>query len=133
MQESTTARARKLGALAYLLTWPTGLVVYVLADEDETFARWHAVQAIGLGVAFYLALVVVSVLAALLALASFGRPGIDSGLGFPPPLWVGLGGGPLGGLLPLALLAAIVALAVQAYNGERPRVPLLASIADDLA
>lgn len=37
--------------IAYILTWLTGLVVYFTAGKDDDEVRFHAVQAIILGVA----------------------------------------------------------------------------------
>lgn len=126
-------RERSMAAVGYLLTWLTGLIVYVVADEDERFARWHAIQAIGLGIVFYGLSALLGVVALLLAFVSIGVEGMDAWQGFPPGIVLGLGGGILGGLLPLALIVVIVVLAVKAYNGGKPRLPLIASFADDLA
>lgn len=120
-----------MAALAYVLTWLTGLIVFLAVDEDETFARWHAVQATGLGLVFYLFSAVLGVVAAVLALL-VGFDIVQFQPGFPAPVWLGVGG-VLGGLLPLVLLVLVVVLAVKAYDGQTPRLPVIARFADDLA
>ena len=42
---------RTMMLVAYILTWITGLIVYFTAGKDDDEVRFHAVQAILLGVA----------------------------------------------------------------------------------
>lgn len=105
--------------MAYILTLLTGIIVYIIADDDDEYTRWHAIQAIGLGV---VALVVWFVLSALSSalLFSGGATGFAAftGLGF------------LGGLWNLLVLIAVILLAVKAYQGEKFRLPVIAEFAD---
>lgn len=94
--------SRTLAAVAYVLTFITGIIIFLVAKEDK-YARWHAIQAIGLGV---FALVVGIV------------------LGFLPFL------GMLSLLWNLAVLVAVIFLAVKAYQGEKVRLPVVADMAD---
>jgi len=91
-----------LAAVAYLLTIITGVLVYILAKPEDKYARWHALQAIGLGVALI-------ILGALLSFATFGL--------FAP-------------LFGLVWLVVVLVLAYKAYNGESVRLPLIAEFAD---
>src|SRR5687767_2109903 len=53
---STTATPVKsnentMAAVAYILTWITGLIVLLTSPKTAKYQRWHAIQAIGLGIA----------------------------------------------------------------------------------
>ena len=113
---------RVLAAVAYVLTFLTGILVYVLAKPEDKYARWHALQAIGLGIVVLVAWFVVAVVAALLAFSSIVTGSV--GFGF------GLLGGLLAVLFELLVLVLVLALAVKAYRGEKFRLPYLAEFAD---
>jgi uncharacterized membrane protein len=119
--DTRIAPSRTLAAAAYVLLWITGLVVLLAAKRDDKEARWHAIQAIGLGVAYV-------AIAAILGLA--GRLLAFGGQGFFPVLG---GTGLVGDLLAVAVVVLIVVLAVRAYRGERVRLPFIADIADTYA
>lgn len=91
-----------LAAVAYILTFITGIIIYLVAKEDK-YARWHAIQAIGFGI---FALVVSIVLDFL------------PFMGFLSMLWS------------LAVIVGIIFLAVKAYQGEKVRLPVIADFAD---
>lgn len=116
-----------LAAVAYLLTWLTGLIVFLVADKEDSYTRWHALQAIGLGIVVTIVWWIVGYLAFLSAAgaAMGGGPGTILG--------VGTGFGLLSGLWTLLVLIAVIVLAVKAYQGEKVRLPFLADIADDHA
>ncbi len=42
---------RMMMLVAYILSWLTGLIVYFTAGKDDPEVRFHAVQAIGIGIA----------------------------------------------------------------------------------
>ncbi|HLE47075.1 MAG TPA: hypothetical protein VI818_02165, partial [Candidatus Thermoplasmatota archaeon] len=46
---TVSADQKTMAAVAYILTWITGLIVLKTAKKEEKFKRWHAIQAIGLG------------------------------------------------------------------------------------
>ena len=93
---------RTLAAVAYVLLWVTGLIILLLAKKEDKYARWHAIQAIGFGIAATLA----SIIAGLLPV-----PFLDT-------------------IVSLLILVGIVVLAVKAYQGEKPRLPVIAEMAD---
>lgn len=98
------SNSRVLAAVAYVLTWITGLIIFFVAKNDK-YARWHAVQAIGLGIFAF----VVSLILRILPL------GILSNV-----WWI-------------LVIVAVIILAVKAYQGEKFRLPLLADWADKYA
>lgn len=104
---STNDNSRVLAAVAYILTFVTGLIIYFVAPKEDKYARWHAIQAIGLGVAWIVLSIIVNILDAFL------------------PFF-----GILSMLLGLAILIAIIVLAVKAYQGEKIRLPVIADMAD---
>lgn len=93
---------RTLAAVAYILTWVTGLIIYFVAKKEDRYARWHAVQAIGFGIAATVVSIVLSIL--------------------PIPF--------MGTIFGLLVIVGIVILAVKAYQGEKVRLPIVAEIAD---
>lgn len=95
--------SKTLAAVAYILTFVTGLIIYFVAPKDDRYARWHAIQAIGVGVAA----LVVSIV-----------------LNFLPFM------GMLSMLWSLAVLVAVIILAVKAYQGNSIRLPVVADMAD---
>lgn len=99
--------SRTLAAVAYILTFVTGLIIYFIAPKDDKYARWHAIQAIGLGVAWIVLSIIISILDAILPF--FGL---------------------LSTLLWLAVVIVIVILAVKAYQGQKIRLPIIADMAD---
>lgn len=110
-------------AVAYILTWLTGLIIYLVADDDDAYARWHAIQAIGLGIVAVVVGWILGIVGGILALGA-GRMG--SPLGF-------LGMGVLLVAWWLLLLVLIVVLAYKAYQGDKLRLPIIAGFADDHA
>lgn len=99
---SSNDSERGLAAVAYILTWVTGLIIYFVAKPDQHYAKWHAIQAIGLGIIATLGAIV-------FALLPFG---------FLSSIWW------------LLVVVAIIVFAVKAYQGERMRMPLVADMAD---
>lgn len=97
-----------LAAVAYILTWLTGLIIFLVADKEDTYTRYHALQAIGFGVA-------VVIVSFLLQIIGFASPGILF---------------PTFGLLGVAVIVAIILMAVKAYQGSKFRLPLIADIAE---
>src|SRR5688572_30739523 len=95
---------RALAAVAYILTWITGLIVLLTAKKDEKFKRWHAIQAIGLGIAVVILYVLLNIILVPLA---FGSPGAAAA------------GGMIGMLVWLLIVVAIIFFAVTAYQGKK--------------
>lgn len=113
--EDQKARA----AIAYILTWITGLIIFFTAKKEERYARWHAVQAIALGIALFVLSWIVNLALSLMAFTA-------GGFGFMPMFG-------LGGIVWLLGIVLIIVLAVKAYQGETIRLPLLADFADKYA
>lgn len=127
MSHTSTTDERTLSAFAYLLTWPTGLIALLVAGKDRPFARWHAAQAIGLGVAAFLFAIPALFLTPIL----FADELLD---GRGPPWYVTMGGvGPFAALLALIVLILVVLCARAAATGRHLRLPVLARIADRCA
>lgn len=102
MQPPRDDSERTLAAVAYLLTWITGLVIFFVAKPEQRYAKWHAVQAIGYGVVTTLVAILLSVLR----------------VPFLGTIWW------------LLTLAGIVVLALRAYQGQTMRMPVLSTYAD---
>lgn len=94
--------SRALAAVAYVLTFITGIIIFLVAKDDK-YARWHALQAIGFGIFALIVGIIV---------------GLVPGMGILSTLWN------------VAVLVGIVILAVKAYQGEKMRLPVIADIAD---
>lgn len=120
-----TQDERTLAAVAYVLTWLTGLIILVLAKKEQRFARWHAIQAIGLGLVAVVAVMVLNVLSMVLMMGGMALPFFHTGA---MASFMGLGM-----LVWLAALVLVVVLAIQAYQGRTLRLPLLATLADRYA
>lgn len=124
-----------MGALAYVLTWVTGLLVLLFSGRERRYARWNAIHAIGVGVLAVLAVTVVSLAhLTLLFVQGDGRvpPATQGPAGFLPVPFVFTWG-----LVPqlgnLAVLVVGVYLGWRAYTGRPVRVPVLADLADEHA
>ena len=105
---------RTRAAVAYILTWITGLVILLTARKTDKYVRWHAIQAIGLGIALFVLAIIVNVLGAMMALGGAGMFGFMG----------------LGGLVWILGIVLIIILAVKAYQGESFRLPVIADFAD---
>lgn len=126
---------RQLGALSYVLTWVTGALILLLADRDRRYARWNAIQAIGVGVLAVLAVTVASLVhLSVVFLWSGGHvpeaAGTSSGF-LPVPFVFTWGLVPqIGNLLVLGLG---LYLGWRAHQGQPLEVPVLADLADEHA
>lgn len=94
-----------LAVVAYILTWVTGLIIFFVAPKTDKYARWHAAQAIGLGIVATIGWIVFMVLSVSILSTIWG----------------------------LLVLVAVVVLAIKAYQGEKFRLPILADQADKYA
>ena len=109
-----------LGALAYLFSPLTGVVVYLVAGEDR-FARFHAAQSVVFGgglLALYVALTTVQ-----LAIAFVPRVGGLFSLLFSLVY-------PIVGLAAFGLWALLI---YKAYSGSRYRLPVVGGVAERFA
>ena len=113
------------GALSYLLGFITGLIFFLIEDEDE-FVRYHAAQSIVVFGGLFVLSIVFSVVNSVIAGLIF------TGTGFF--LWslVSLLFSLIWLVIGLGSLILWIYLMVKAYEGETVRVPVAANIADDL-
>jgi uncharacterized membrane protein len=127
--ESGTGLDEDLAAtLTYVLGWVTGIVMYVVEPERER-VRFHAVQSIAVFGGL-------TVLSALVSVAQIILSGIASSGGTVASLFGGILSlvvGLLGFVVWLGGLAVWLYLLVRTYQGEDPRMPVAAGIADDHA
>lgn len=119
-EETQTGLDENVAAtLAYALGWVTGIVMYFVESDNDT-VRFHAAQSI---------VVFGGVTVAAMAL-NFAQLMVQFGD------FVGLILGPIFGLLGLVIwlgaLAAWIYLIVQTYQGNDPRIPVAAGIAEDI-
>lgn len=96
------------GALSYLFTFVTG-IVFLLIEKEDKFVRFHAVQAIGLGVAWFAAWIIVAIVGIVLG-------GIISGL-----LWF---------LIMLTGFVIWLFMMFKAYQGQMVKLPIIGDIAE---
>jgi uncharacterized membrane protein len=106
--ETSLGFERNVGAaLAYSVTFASGLLLYVL--EDDEFVRFHAAQSVVVfGAAFGLALVL-EVWQATLVVSGAAGPGLLAGVST---------------VLGLVAVGLWILLMVQAYRGQRFALPL---------
>lgn len=115
-----TEDQKALAAVAYILTWITGLIIFFVAKKEQRYARWHAVQAIGLGIVAFAVGIVFNMLSTMLAFGSGGLA-IAAFLGL------------LSFAFSIAVIVLIILCAVKAYQGTPMRLPVLADFADKYA
>ncbi len=123
---STNMDPKTAAGVSYILTWLTGLIIFVM-EKQNRFVRFHALQAILLGVtatvvsiAFYIVIFILLIIAAA-ANSNFlaGLFGLLLLLGF---LVIGVGGF-IGWLLGL----------INAFQGKYFKLPVLGNWADKWA
>lgn len=90
------------------------LIIYLMKKEESPYIRFHAGQALVLGLALLVVSIILSVLSAVMSMI----PGVGT-------LW-GLIAMALYPLLSVAMLGYWVYLAIMAYRGEEIEVPTLA-------
>jgi uncharacterized membrane protein len=113
--KSSTGMEPKIAVLiAYIFSLLGGLIIYFIEKENK-FVKWHAMQAIILGIIQVGSFIVISV---LLGMIPFIGWFFFSWLG-----WV---------ISVVAWVFGIIAL-VQAFNGKTYRVPWVANMADKYA
>lgn len=108
------------GALAYVLGFLSGLVIFLLEDHDQ-FVRFHAAQSMVVFGGLWALAIAVSVFSAFLGAAN----GIFL-------LLINLLFSMIWFFVALATFVLWIYLIVKAYKGETPRIPVAAGIADDL-
>ncbi|MFB6172294.1 MAG: DUF4870 domain-containing protein [Haloarculaceae archaeon] len=126
-ETSTGLDENLAGALSYLFGFLTG-IAFLLLEPDNAYVRYHAAQSIAVFGLAFVASVVLSVVGSVLSaiLLTGGRAGFAV-FGLLSLLltlvWLAFA---------LVTFAAWLYLMVKAYQGETPRIPVAAGIADRL-
>jgi len=112
-----------MAALAYLLGWLTGLVMYVMYKEKSKFVTFHGIQSIILSivefVVFFALLIVIWIVGAILGAVTFG-------IGFMIV--------PIGMLVLLVIMLAVtVFMMYKAYMGQKYKLPYIGDMAEKYA
>ncbi|WP_254820876.1 zinc-ribbon domain-containing protein [Haloglomus halophilum] len=120
-ESSLDLPANQAAALSYVLGLLTGLVVFIIEDENE-FVQFHAAQSIVLSVAFGGLYLVFGVLTSILSF-------LPDVIGVLLISLLGL----VQAVIGLAGFVAWVYLMIQAYQGERFVAPVIGGFAENLA
>jgi uncharacterized membrane protein len=117
------------GALAYALGFVSGLVFFLI-EEDNEFVRFHAVQSMVVFGAATVAWFVVNVLQGFFGWTGFGTATLGASLFtwlIGVLLWI------LYAVLSIAIFVLWLVLISKAYNGERWSLPVAGGIAENHA
>lgn len=113
-KSSTGMDANVAALIAYVLTWLTGLIFFLI-EKESRFVRFHAMQAILLGVG-------IVVLYFALMIFQFVLLAVSDTLGLLFSfLWL---------IVPLAIIGLIVLCCVKAYQGQMFKLPLIGDMAE---
>ena len=104
--------------MAYLFLWLTGLIILLTAKKEEKYKRWHAIQAIALGIVVVVVYVVLNILVNMAFATSTSA--FAAGFGIMS-------------IVNLLVLVLIIIMMVQTYKGKTIRLPGLAGFADKSA
>lgn len=122
MSQTATAAPTGMGNentmsfVAYILTWITGLIVLLTSPKTAKTQRWHAIQAIGMGVAFTIIYVLLSIILTPMILT--GSAAMAGLLGMiSMVVWLGF-------------VVLWIVMMVTAFQGKKIRLPIIAGIAD---
>lgn len=112
------------GAVAYVLGFVTGIIMFVV--DDRPAVRFHAAQSIVLSGAFVGFNLLMSVLSTILFASLFSGTFFVTGL-----LWIGFS--LIWAVVGFVGLALWIYMIYTAYTGRRVVLPLVGSIAENLA
>ena len=112
-----------MGAIAYLLGWLTGLIMYLMYKDKSKFVTFHGMQSIILSVVeiavFMAVAIVIWIVGIILAVVTMG---------------IGMIVIPLGLLLIFVVYIAVtVFLMYKAYKGEKYKLPYIGDMAEKYA
>ena len=116
------------GALSYLFGIVSGLIFF-LVEKDDRFVRWHAAQSMAFNGLLIVAFIVLTFLGTAVSMATFSGSSGMFLVGSLFSLILGL----VWLVVAVGGFVAWVYLMVKAYQGEAPRLPVAAGIADRLA
>ena len=108
---------RGLACLAYLFLWLTGLIILLTAKKEEKYKRWHAIQAIALGIVVVVVYIVLNIIVGMIFATSPTTGGFGASFAIM-------------GLVNLAVLILVIFMMVKTYQGTTVRLPGLAPFAD---
>lgn len=114
---STGLAANVAGALAYLLGPITGIILLVI-EKDSRFVRFHAAQAVVVGIAVVVVSIILTVVSSILAFIPL--------LGWAVAALLSFG-------FSIGAFVLWIVLMFKAYSGERWSVPVLGDYAPRLA
>jgi uncharacterized membrane protein len=114
------------GALAYLFGFITGLIFFLI-EEDDPFVRFHAAQSMVVFGGLFVLLIVFNLINGVITAA------LVTGGGFFAWSLLSLILSLIWLVLALGSLGIWLYLMVNAYQGESPEIPIAASFAKDLA
>lgn len=115
------------GALSYLFGIVSGLIFF-LVEKDDPFVQWHAAQSIAFAGLVFVASIVLTIIQFFVTAVMF--TGITGSFILGSIITLILGLVWLVGAL--GVFVAWIYLMVKAYQGETPRLPVAAGIADKL-
>ena len=113
---------RGLAAVAYLLGAITGIIILLVAEKEDKYARFHAMQSILLCVA-------TAVIAGILLWATLPFSVMGMHMWFINPFAVIVSAVWL--VYTVGVMIIWVILIIKAYSGERYKLPLLGDLAED--
>lgn len=116
------------GTLSYLFGFVSGLIFYLI-EKDDSFVRWHAAQSMAFSGVLIVAYIALTFLGTVVSVAAFSGSTGGFLIGSLFSLILGL----VWLVVALGGFVAWVYLMVKAYQGETPRMPVAAGIADKLA
>ncbi|HEX8476100.1 MAG TPA: DUF4870 domain-containing protein [Pyrinomonadaceae bacterium] len=115
-KSSTGLDANVAALLCYLLTWITGLIFYLI-EKDSRYVRYHAMQAILLGAAFFVLGIAINIFLGIVAAIS-GLLATLLGL-----LWM---------VVCIGFIILWVLCLVKAYQGQTFKLPIIGDMAANI-
>lgn len=114
------------GALSYLFGLVTGLIFYLI-EQDNPYVRFHAAQSMVVSGLVFVTAIALSIVGTIISTVLFTSTSTFF-IGSIISLVIGL----VWLVFALGAFAVWVYLMVRAYQGKTPRVPIAAGIADNL-
>ena len=126
-KSSTGMDANVAALLSYIFTWLTGLIFFLI-EKESRYVRFHAMQAILLGVAFIIIWFVLNFILGALLFSSVTAAGLF-GMIFASGTMAGMLG-MIMMLIWLAFLGIIILCCVKAYQGQMFKLPIIGDMAE---
>lgn len=127
-ESSTGLDSNIAGALSYLFGFITGLIFFLIEQDDE-FVRFHAAQSMVVFGGIFVISIILSIVGTVVSTVMMtGTTG-----GFLAGGIISLVLGLVWLVLWLGSLGLWLYLMIRAYQGSTPRIPVAAGIADSLA